>query len=119
MRPSRCTTDSIRYARPCPPVTRRSNSHLVVAVDRRRVLKTALGCGGLVAGAALVTRATWPYRAREHATTPAGLPAFAHRVILQAEDCWGLSATADQTNAPVTAGWTWIAFDQWQAPRRE
>src|SRR5215467_10820793 len=119
MRRSRCTTASIRYARPFPPVTRRSRQHLVVAVDRRRVLKTALGCGGLVAGAALVTRARWPFRAHEHSTMPAGPAAAAHRLLVQAEDSWGLRAAADQTNAPVTTGWTWIAFDQWQAPRRE
>src|SRR5262245_66438756 len=117
MRPSRCTA-SIRYARPFPPVTRRSRHHLVVAVDRRRVLKTALGCGGLVAGAALVTRARWPYGAPRR-STPAGQPVVAHRVLVQAEDSWGLSATADQWTAPVTSGWTWIAFDQWQVPRRE
>src|SRR5262245_59988613 len=109
MRPSRCTTASIRYARPFPPVTRRSRQHLVVSVDRRRVLKAALGCGGLVAGATLLTRATWPRRDGARATTPAGLPGAAHRILVQAEDCWGLIATADQTNAPVTTGWTWIA----------
>src|SRR5262245_27611991 len=113
MQPPRCTTASIRYARPFPPVTRRSNSPPVVAVDRRRVLKTALGCGGLAAGATLLTRATWPHRGGGRMTTPAGPVPAVHRVLLQAEDSWGLSAAADQTNAPVTTGWTWIAFDQW------
>src|SRR5262245_16586408 len=119
MRPSRCTTASIRYARLFPPVTRRSRQHLVVSVDRRRVLKAALGCSGLVAGATLLTRTRWPHRDGARATTPAGLPAAAHRVLVQAEDSWGLIAAADPATAPVTTGWTWIAFDQWQAPRRE
>src|SRR5262245_41910268 len=119
MRLSRCTTASIRHARPFRPVSLRRRHHLLVAVDRRRVLKTALGCGGLVAGATLVTRVTWPHRAGGRSTTPDGQPLVAHRVLVQAEDCWGLTATADQVSAPVTSGWTWIAFDQWQVPRRE
>src|SRR5262245_23610241 len=119
MQPLRCKTASIQYARPFPPVTRRSNPHLVVAVDRRRVLRAALGCGGPMAGATVLTRATRPHRPRGLETTPAGRPAAAYRILVQAEDSWGLSAAADQTNAPVTTGWTWIAFDQWQVPRRE
>src|SRR5262245_34452838 len=117
MRPSCCTAASIRYASPFPPVTRRSRDHPVVAIDRRRVLTAVLGCGGLVAGATLATRATWPHRARGRPTASAGLPPAAQRVLVQAEDSWGLTSTADQANAPVTSGWTWIAFDQWQVPR--
>ncbi|HEV3139307.1 MAG TPA: hypothetical protein VGY57_02260, partial [Vicinamibacterales bacterium] len=30
-----------------------------------------------------------------------------------------MTATRDQWKAPITSGWTWVAYDLWQVPRRE
>jgi hypothetical protein len=88
-----------------------------VRIDRRRVLKAALGCGAAAAGAAVLRRFGRSFGiGAARSQKPA--PLAAHRVLLQAEDSWGLMSTTDQFHAPVTSGWTWLAYDQWQLPRR-
>lgn len=49
--------------------------------------------------------------------SPAPAP-DAYRDVYEAEDFWGMIASRDQLNEPVTTGWTWGNRTLWQVPRR-
>lgn len=85
--------------------------------DRRTVLKV-LGFGALATGAAIAGRLR--LQGLLLPRTPSGsAPTLQtpHRLLLQVEQFWGMVSTQDQWNAPVTSGWTWVAYDRWQVPR--
>src|SRR2546422_138326 len=50
--------------------------------------------------------------------SPAPAPG-AYRAVYEAEDFWGMIASRDQWNEPVTTGWTWGNYQVWQVPRRD
>lgn len=43
----------------------------------------------------------------------------AYRSVYEPEGFWGMIASRDQWNKPVTTGWTWGNYEVWQVPRRD
>jgi hypothetical protein len=92
----------------------------VQGLSRRALLRLAtasLAASGVACRRASESTAVGPGSSDPGHPGPSD-PGYPHaRRVYQAEAFWGITATPDQWNAPVTTAWTWIDHDTFQVPR--